>query len=330
MSRTPRMLAGLVTGSALLATAACGSGSGSAQTSSQSSSSGADGRPAVVAAIYPVQWLSEQVGGPDAAVSVLTAPGVEPHDLELGPQQVAQLQDAALTVYVRGVQPAVDEAVTPETSFDAATAVTTLPAGEDAHAHEEGEEAHAGEGEEAHAGEGEEAHAGEAVDPHIWLDPSRLATVATKLGERLAGADPAHAQGYKDRAARTASTLTALDQEFAKGLGTCATRTMVTAHAAFGYLADRYKLQQVGIALDPEQEPSPARLAEVATAAKNAKVTTIFTEALVNPKVAEVLAGEVGAKTAVLDPLESKPSGDYLSAMRDNLKSLQTALGCTA
>jgi zinc transport system substrate-binding protein len=320
------MLAGLVAGSALLATAACGSGSAqtSGQTSSQSSSSDPDGRPAVVAAIYPLQWLSEQVGGPDAAVSVLTAPGVEPHDLELGAQQVAQLQNAALTVYVKGVQPAVDEAVTPETSFDAATAVTTLPAGEDAHAHEEDAAHGHEEGEQAHD------HEGEAADPHIWLDPSRLATVATKLGERLAAADPAHAQGYKDRAARTASALTALDQEFSKGLATCTTRTMVTAHAAFGYLADRYKLQQVGITLDPEQEPSPARLAQVATAAKNAKVTTIFTEALVNPKVAEVLASEVGARTAVLDPLESKPSGDYPSAMRDNLKSLQTALGCTA
>ncbi|MEU8103013.1 metal ABC transporter substrate-binding protein [Nonomuraea muscovyensis] len=320
MSRTPRMLAGLVTGSALLAAAACGSTSGSTQSSSQSPS-GPDGKPAVVAAIYPLQWLTEQVGGSDAAVSVLTAPGVEPHDLEIGAQQMAQLQDAALTVYIKGVQPAVDEAVTPETSFDAATAVTTLPAGEDPHE----EEGQAHEGEEAHADE-----EGASYDPHIWLDPTRLATVATKLGERLAAADPAHAQGYKDRATRTASALTALDQEFAKGLATCTTRTMVTAHAAFGYLADRYKLQQVGITLDPEQEPSPARVAEVAAIAKNAKVTTIFTETLVSPKVAEVLAQEVGAKTAVLDPLESKPSGDYLSAMRDNLKSLQTALGCTA
>jgi zinc transport system substrate-binding protein len=208
----------------------------------------------------------------------------------------------------------VDDAVAQDKSFDAATAVTTLPAGE--HAEEEGHE--------------EEGHEEISYDPHIWLDPSRLATVATKLGERLATVDSAHAQAYKDRAAQAAAALGTLDQEFTKGLTSCKTKTLVTAHEAFGYLADRYKLKQVGITLDPEQEPSPARLSEVAKLAKAEGVTTIFTESLVSPKVAEVLASQVGAKTAVLDPLESKPSGDYLSAMRDNLKTLQTALGCTA
>lgn len=306
-SRSPAL--GLLAGVALFTTAACGA--------ADTASTSGDGKPELVASIYPLQWLTEQVGGSDAQVTGLTAPGVEPHDLELGIQQVTQLRNAALTVYIKGIQPAVDDAVEPDTSFDAATAVTTIPAGE--HAAEEG-------GEEG----GAEAHEDVPYDPHLWLDPSRLATVATKLGDRLATADPAHAQGYKDRAARTAAALGALDQEFATGLSTCKSRTLVTAHEAFGYLADHYKLKQVGITLDPETEPSPARLSEVAKLAKAEGVNTIFTEALVSPKVAEVLAGEVGAKTVVLDPLESKPSGDYLSAMRDNLKILQTALGCTA
>ncbi|MCK2219996.1 metal ABC transporter substrate-binding protein [Actinomadura sp. ATCC 31491] len=301
---------GLLTAGALLSATACSSGTTEVAPA-------ADGKPEVVAAFYPLQWLTEQVGGSDVHVTGLTAPGVEPHDLELGLQQVSDLQDAALTVYVKGVQPAVDDAVDQGKSFDAATAVTTIPAGE-----------HEGEGE--HGQEEEHGHEEVGYDPHLWLDPSRMATVATELGERLAAADAAHAQGYKDRAARTAATLTGLDQEFGKGLGICTTRTLVTAHEAFGYLADRYKLKQVGITLDPETEPSPARLSEVAKLAKAERVTTIFTEALVSPKVAEVLANEVGARTAVLDPLESNPSGDYVSAMRDNLKTLQTALGCTA
>ncbi|WP_326628387.1 metal ABC transporter substrate-binding protein [Nonomuraea fuscirosea] len=308
MSGFSRLRAGgLLAGAALFATAACGAGA--AETTP-------DGKPEVVAAFYPLQWLSEQVGGSDAQVSGLTPPGVEPHDVELGIQQVTELKNATLTVYVKGIQPAVDEAVEPGTSFDAATAVATIPAGEHAEEGEEGEEEH--------------GHEELPYDPHLWLDPSRLATVATKLGERLATADPAHAQGYKERATKTAAALGVLDQELTKGLTTCTSRTLVTAHEAFGYLADRYKLKQVGITLDPETEPSPARLSEVAKLAKAEGVTTIFTEALVSPKVAEVLASQVGAKTAVLDPLESKPSGDYLSAMRDNLKTLQTALGCTA
>ncbi|MDP4507253.1 metal ABC transporter substrate-binding protein [Nonomuraea turcica] len=309
--------AGLLAGAALLTTAACGSGAAETPTSGSAQTSASSAKPEVVAAFYPLQWLTEQVGGSDVQLTTLTAPGVEPHDLELGVKQVSDIQNAALTVYIKGVQPAVDDAVAADKSFDAATAVTTLAAVE--HAEEEG---HAGE--EEHGPEEEISY-----DPHIWLDPSRMATVATKLGERLAAADAAHAQAYKDRAAQTAATLGTLDQEFTKGLTTCKAKTLVTAHEAFGYLADRYKLKQVGITLDPETEPSPARLSEVAKIAKAEGVTTIFTEALVSPKVAEVLASQIGAKTAVLDPLESKPSGDYLSAMRDNLKTLQTALGCT-
>ncbi|MFI7421084.1 metal ABC transporter solute-binding protein, Zn/Mn family [Nonomuraea sp. NPDC049684] len=297
-------------GAALLATSACGAGA------AEGTETAAGGRPEVIAAFYPLQWLTEQVAGPDANVTVLTAPGVEPHDLELGIQQMTKLQDAALTVYVKGVQPAVDDAVSADTAFDAAAVVTTIPAG-----------GHAGE--EGHAEEHADEH-GVSYDPHIWLDPSRLATVAGKLGERLAAADPAHAQAYKARAATAAGVLGGLDQEFAKGLAACAGKTLVTAHEAFGYLADRYKLKQVGITLDPETEPSPKRLSEVAALARAEGATTIFTESLVSPKVAEVLAGEVGAKTAVLDPLESKPAGDYLTAMRDNLKTLRTALGCAA
>ncbi|TMR99064.1 zinc ABC transporter substrate-binding protein [Nonomuraea basaltis] len=307
--------AGLLAGATLLTTAACGADSaGTAASGTDSAQTTASAKPNVVAAFYPLQWLTEQVGGSDVQLTVLTAPGVEPHDLELGIKQVTDLQNAALTVYIKGVQPAVDDAVTPDKSFDAATAVTTLPAGE-----------HSEEEEEGHAHEEEISY-----DPHIWLDPSRLATVATKLGDRLATADAAHAQAYKDRAAKAAAALGALDQEFTQGLTSCKTKTLVTAHEAFGYLADRYKLKQVGITLDPETEPSPARISEVAKLAKAEGVTTIFTESLVSPKVAEVLASQVGAKTAVLDPLESKPSGDYLSAMRDNLKTLQTALGCMA
>ncbi|MBB5080201.1 metal ABC transporter substrate-binding protein [Nonomuraea endophytica] len=295
---------GLLAGAGLLATAACGSGT--AETAS------AGDKPRVVTAFYPLQWLAERVGGADIDVSVLTAPGVEPHDLELGAQQIADLQDATLSVYIKGVQPAVDDALGQQgdRAFDAATAVKTLPAAE-------------------HAGE-EEAHEHEvSYDPHLWLDPSRLATVAGKLGERMAQADPAHGQAYQDRAAKTAADLAALDQEMTKGLTNCTSKTMVTSHEAFGYLADRYKLKQIGITLDPESEPSPARIAEVAKLANAEKVTTIFTEALVSPKVAEVLAQEVHAKTAVLDPLEGKPaSGDYITQMRQNLKTLQTALGC--
>ncbi|MDH2425020.1 metal ABC transporter substrate-binding protein [Sphaerisporangium sp. TRM90804] len=300
---------------ALLAATACSSGA-----AVSASPPGAAGKPAVLAAFYPLQWMTDLVGGPDVAVTALTRPGVEPHDLELTPRQIADIERADLVVYVKGVQPALDEAVeqhAADRAFDVASAVPTIPAaGEDAHAEEAAAE--------------HEEHEEVGYDPHVWLDPSRLASAVAKLGERLGQADSARAAAFTQRATTTAAQLRALDGEFESGLADCSSRTIVTSHAAFGYLADRYKLKQVGISgIDPEAEPSPARLAEVARVARQERVTTIFTEELVNPKVAEVLATEVGAKTAVLNPLESRPqTGDYLSASRANLSALRTALGC--
>lgn len=294
-SANPRLGAALI--SLVVLVTACGT------------STAETGKPLVAAAFYPLQWLSERVGGQDASVKGLTEPGVEPHDLELTPRQVGDVQDASLIVYVKGVQPAVDEAVArhaADSGFDAAAAVPTLK--------------------EPEGGE----HGGVSYDPHIWLDPSRLATIATALGERLATADPAHAAAYEQRAAALAAELKTLDGEYRNGLATCASREIVTSHESFAYLADRYRLTQIGVVgVDPDGEPSPARLEQVAATARERGVTTIFTEELVSPKVAEVLADEIGAKTAVLNPLESPPaSGDYLSAARANLSTLRTALGC--
>jgi zinc transport system substrate-binding protein len=303
----------------LLATAAAAllvaTGAGCAD---KASGFGTDGRLDVVTAFYPLQFLSERIGADAVAVSQLTKPGAEPHDVELNTRQVAAISDAGLVVYLKGFQPAVDEAVKQEAAdkaLDVGTAVELLPAAEH---------------EEEHV-PGEPEHAEGSTDPHVWLDPVRFAAIADKLAQRLGEVDPARAAGYTERAATLHRELTALDTEYATALKSCARREVVTSHTAFHYLADRYGLTEIGITgISPESEPSPQRLAEVAEQAKATGTTTIFFETLVSPKVAETIAREVGARTAVLDPLEglTEPDTDYFSVMRSNLTALTTALGC--
>ncbi|GIE82687.1 zinc ABC transporter substrate-binding protein [Actinoplanes philippinensis] len=284
-------------------------------------SAGADGKLSVVTAFYPLQFVSERVGGDAVSVSTLTKPGAEPHDVELTARQVGEVSGAGVIVYLGGFQPAVDDAVKQnggDRALDATTAVETLSAQE--------ADDHAGEG-DAHA---EEEHGG--TDPHVWLDPVRLAAIADKVAERLGKADPAHAADFTARAATLRAELTALDGEYRAGLANCARRELVTSHTAFGYLANRYDLAQIGITgIDPETEPSPQRLAAVAAEAKEHGTTTIFFETLVSPKVAETIAKEVGAKTAVLDPIEglTDDSADYFSVMRANLTALKLGLECS-
>lgn len=328
------------TAGALLAlggTAACAEG-GSNDTSSPADTLG------VVAAFYPLQFLAERIGGDAVSVTALAPPGAEPHDLELNPGQVGQISDADLVIYLSGFQPAVDAAVEQEAgdhAFDVVTVEPLLDATDGGHSHE-GEDEH-GEEEPGHEdeepaptnGANADEHADDehAKDPHLWLDPTRFATVGDELAERLGAADPDRAADYTARAAQLRTELEALDTEFETQLASCERREIITSHAAFGYLANRYDLEQIGITgLSPEDEPAPQRLAEVIEEAREHQATTIFFETLVSPSVAETIAREVGAETAVLDPIEGlQPGadGDYFSVMRSNLDSLTAALGCS-
>jgi zinc transport system substrate-binding protein len=277
-----------------------------------------DGRVRVVAAFYPLQFISERIGGDRVAVTNLTRAGAEPHDLELQPSQLAGIEDADLVVYLRGFQPAVDDAIVLQErarTFDVAGVepLRAAPTGE-------------------HGGEvgGDPDDEGDGRDPHVWLDPVRLAAIADRLADRLAGADAANAAAIRQRAGVLRGDLDGLDREFDAGLRRCARRDVVTGHAAFGYLAARYHLVQVPITgVNPEEEPSPQRVGEVARLARERGVTTIFFESLVSPKLSETLAREIGAKAAVLDPIEGVEGDDtYFSVMRANLAALREALGC--
>ena len=285
---------------ALLALLAAGcSGTGSA-----------DPRPQVLAAAYPFAWAAEQVAGPDARVTGLVRAGAEPHDVELSPRQIGAVEQASLVVYLRGFQPAVDDAVRNSTRaarLDLTSVTDVQPLSNDL-----------------------DDETGSGIDPHVWLDPQRMARVVAALADRLAAVDPSNAASYRSRADRTRVQLTELDRLFRQRLAACDRHELVTAHTAFAYLAGRYGLTQVGVTgLDPEGEPSPRRIAEVARYAREHDVTTIFFESRVDPKLAQTVAAEIGARTAVLDPVEGVAHGDdYLSVMRRNATALAEGLGC--
>lgn len=309
---SPRSFLAVFAALSLATLAGCGDAGGTA------SGTTSDGKLDVVASFYPLQYVAEQVGGERVHVSTLTAPGVEPHDLELTPKQVGRLTKAALIVYEKGLQPAVDEAVeqnAAKAGFDVSGVAKLEATG--AHFQEEGERANK-----------------DDIDPHFWLDPTRLAGVGDAVAARLAEADPGNAAGYRQRAAALRSQLTTLDGEYRSGLETCRLKTFVTTHEAFAYLAQRYGLTMVGIAgLTPDAEPSPARIKQVEDVVRTNQVTTIFYEELVSPKVAESIARDLNVRAAVLSPIEGladKNSNEtYLTLMRENLAELQKANGCS-
>ncbi len=320
LMRSPLLPAGLLAAAAL-ALSACGSTEAGAGTGSGPGRAGEGVE--VLASFYPLQYAAQRVGGDRVTVTNMTRAGAEPHDLELTPRDVAAVSEADLVVHLSGFQPAVDAAARDQAgdrALDVADAARLDLEGHDEHAEEE-----------AHAAEGEHA---EAKDPHFWLDPTRLADVGDALAARLATVDPQGAATYRANAASLRTDLTALDREFEAGLAGCANRALVTSHEAFGYLAQRYRLEQVGIGgLSPEAEPDAATLAKAADFVKARSVRTIYYETLVSPAVARTVAAETGARTAVLDPIEGlsdqSAAQDYLGVMRANLAALRAGQPCS-
>jgi zinc transport system substrate-binding protein len=268
----------------------------------------------VLTAFYPLQFVAERVGGDAVAVTNLTPPGGEPHDLELKPSDVRQLRDADLILYFgRGFQPSIEDAIKqiPDTSkaIDLLAGLPLKP---------------------PPAGEEEEAL---SADPHVWLDPILLLRIVGPVEQAIVEVLPAKAGDVRRRASALRGELTAFHSEAGNELSNCERREFFTSHDAFSYLADRYMLRQVPITgLSPEAEPSSKRLQEIAQQARAADATTIFFETLVSPRVSQAVARIVGAKTAVLDPLEGLENpargADYFSIMRQNVAALVKALRC--
>ncbi|MFE7035437.1 metal ABC transporter substrate-binding protein [Streptomyces sp. NPDC057621] len=301
-------------------------GSLSACSSDSSAADGGGGKLDVVASFYPLQFLAEEIGGSHVSVNTLTEPGQEPHDLEISAKQTAQLQESDVALYLKGLQPSVDEAIGQsevKAKVDAAT-LTSL----EKHGNEVG--GHAAEHDENEDEHGHEE--GSGLDPHIWLDPVKYAEVAEGVGKAFEKADPDNAATYKKNTAALVKKLDGLDTRFEDGLKNTKTKVFITTHAAFGYLAERYGLTEEAInGLDPESEPSANRVKDLEKMAKADGVSTVFYETLVSDKTAKTIAADADLRTDVLDPIEGiteKSRGDdYIQVMDANLKALQTALG---
>lgn len=253
----------------------------------------------VVASFYPLAYVSERIAGPHAGVQTLAGPGVEPHDFQLTVQQTSDVASADVVVHASEIQPAVDDAV------DQVAQGLTVDASEEA---------------------------GADGDPHFWLDPGRLASVAVAVKQDLVEADPDNAGAYERNLSALQDDLHTLDAEFAEGLASCRIDTVVVSHDAFGAY-ERYGLRFAAInGLSPDAEPSPAHLRELSQLIETEGVTTVFSETLASPELADTLANDLGLTPDVLDPIEGLTEDtadeDYLSLMRANLAAIRKANDC--
>lgn len=267
----------------------------------------------VAASFYPLADFAGQIGGDKVTVTNLTPAGAEPHDFDPSPQDIVKLENSKVFIYNGANLEAWVDKVLPELQKKEVIVVKasqdiTLQPGSDPK---------------------------EPVDPHIWLDPALASQEVAAIAAGFIEADPLNKTFYESNAQAYQKKLAALDEEFKQGLANCDRQDIITSHAAFGYLARHYHLAMTPIAgLSPDEEPAPARLAEIAQLAKQKHIAYIFFESLVSPRFSETIAHEIGAKTIDFNPLEGLTeeeiaSGkDYITVQQENLDHLKIALGC--
>ncbi|WP_019911879.1 metal ABC transporter substrate-binding protein [Paenibacillus sp. HW567] len=280
---------------------------------------------------YPMYEFTSKIVGDLADVETLIPPGIEPHDWEPTAQDMAGISAADVLVYngagMEGwVQQVLDSAAGSKlVAVEASKGLNIMEGAEEEEADHEHEHKEGGHAEEGHE------HGG--LDPHVWLDPALAVKEVRTIEAALSAADPGHAAAFKANSDAYVAELEQLNQDYKEGLKDTKRKDFITQHAAFGYLAREYGLTQVPIAgLSPEQEPSAAKMAEIVKFAKAHEVKTIFFETLVSSSVADTIAKEIGAKSAVLNPIEGltdkdrSSNLDYIGIMRQNLEALRTAL----
>jgi len=268
-----------------------------------------DQRMSIVVTIYPLQYFAQRIGGDHATVRTLVPIGAEAHGFAPTARDMVALGEADLVV-TNGLrlEPWMPRAI---------DALENSPPAVEASA------------------EGIVRQGG--LDPHVWLDPLLAIGQAERIAASIAALEPSLAGEVEANRASLVNDLQALHAAFKAALAVCRHESFVTAHSAYGYLADRYGITQVAMTgLSPEAEPSARDLASIADLMRALGLQHVLREPTLSAGAVEAVAREVGATVLPIHQLGSITAAelenhtDYFGLMRDNLNSLTTALECTA
>ena len=260
-----------------------------------------DGKVSIVATIYPLAWMASDLD-PSATITTIVGPGLEPHDFSPTIDDVKKIHNAELLIVNGGVDSWIDDSAL-ERNFPTINALATLQYPE--------------------------------TDPHVWLDPILMQKIVEDIGHQLEQINPKNADIIHENVIKKQEILAEIDRDYRAVLASCAIPEIVSSHDAFSFLAKRYGFTVHGITgFSSESEPSPSKLVELTDLIRSHHITTVFFEELASDALSKTLADETGAKTDVLDAIESLSSEEserleYPGIMEKNLAKLKAAMVCT-
>ena len=272
----------------------------------------------VIASFYPIFEFVKKVGGDRVEVSSLIPVGIEPHDYEPTIQQVQNAETADMLVFNgAGFEGQWLKSINTKFAVDTSKGLNLTGSTY------------------GHAG-GDDEHGRKLLDPHIWLDPLLAKQQVEKIRDGLIRVDPANAAFYNENAKRFIAELDNLDKKIRLELSNCEKKDFITFHRAFGYFANRYGLTEHEIHPNsPEGEILPQRIEQIISLARDMGLDTIYSEELVDPRLANVIAQEIpNGKVLVLSPIEGINKEEqnagigYIDKMNENIENLKIGLKC--
>jgi ABC-type Zn uptake system ZnuABC Zn-binding protein ZnuA len=268
--------------------------------------------------------FAKNVAGNRATVSALVPSGIDPHDFQPSPKDLAAVaQSRMLIVNGAGLEGWLTQALNNIAGNRIiVTASQGLP------------------GRTGGYGLGSPALTGtagpESTDPHFWMDPVLVKTYVNNIRDGFTRLDPAGESVYRQNAAAYSAQLDDLDQWIRSQVALIppAQRLLVTDHEDLGYFADEYGFQLIG-AITPETssdaEPSASHLADLITQIRASGDKAIFLDIGTNTQLADQICREGGCR--VIRDLYIHwltPAGGaaptYLEMMRHNVTVMVEAL----
>jgi zinc transport system substrate-binding protein len=261
-------------------------------------------RPTVVATLHPYANLIEQIVGNRMNVVQLLPSGASPHTFDPTPSQAASIAGASLIVMNGGVDDWARRLVTAAAAGTPLVVVT----------------------ERLHY-QPIQGSDGVGTNPHIWLDPSLMASTVPLLVVALVSVDPQDAATFRTNGATLVRSLTSLDEALRQELAPLHGAPFVPFHDAWPYFARHFGLDLVAsIEPTPGREPSPRTIAEAVATIRRVHAKAVFDERQLNPRPAQVVAEAANVPLVTLDPL-GNTGQSYQELMRANVKAIAKALG---
>ncbi len=272
--------------------------------------------------VYPLQYFAERIGGDVVTVQSIYPPGADEHTFDPTQKDMIALADSDLFFYIGlGLEGFVENAEKTMKNEHVKMVATADAITEEMLGHED---------EDSH--EEEDHHHGD-LDPHVWMSPILSDALAYSIKESLIEIAPDKKAAFEKNYEALQNDLLKLDRQFIEMASNAPTKTFFVSHAAFGYIADTYGLEQIAIAgLNSQSEPSQKQLASLVEDAKANNIKYILFEQNVSSKLTDVIRKEIGAESLMLHNLgvltteDIKNNEDYFSLMEYNIQTLKTAL----